>query len=284
LNVVQEPFFLPTKDGDLFCIYRRPARAEVFAHILHVPAFGDEMNKSRAMTARAAREFAALGCGVLQVDLYGCGDSAGEHSEANFRTWVDNLRHAAGWLQSRQDGCGESWLWSLRFGSLLAAALLEQGHDHVPLLLWQPMLAGKQQLNQLLRQKAASETRRDAMGVRALRERLEHGETLEIGGYAIAPTLADELQAISFELPHRYCGAVCWLEVGASTALSAAAQQRVERLRSDGIAVDASGIEGRGFWQSVEMERCDDLVRESAAWVENGLMRGIPREPALLRV
>jgi len=283
LNVVQEPFLLPTRNGDLFCIYRRPASGVVSAQILHLPAFGDEMNKSRAMTARAARAFAALGCGVLQVDLRGCGDSAGEHSEATCQGWADDLHHAVAWLKSRHVGRGMPWLWSLRFGSLLVAALLERGHGQVPLLLWQPMMTGKQQLNQLLRQKVASTVgQRDATRVQELRERFQRGETLEIGGYSISPALAGELEAVSFALPDGYRGAVCWLEVAATTALSTVAQEHVESLRSARIVVDAFAVRGPGFWQSVEIERCDELVQASASWVENGLTRGISREPALL--
>jgi len=33
------------------------------------------MNKSRRMAALQARVFAAMGFGVLQIDLFGCGDS-----------------------------------------------------------------------------------------------------------------------------------------------------------------------------------------------------------------
>ena len=82
MNVVQNAFFLPARGGHCFCVYRRPSRGVSRGVVLHLPAFGDEMNKSRVMTARGARAFAAQGFGVLQVDLLGCGDSDGVLADA----------------------------------------------------------------------------------------------------------------------------------------------------------------------------------------------------------
>jgi alpha/beta superfamily hydrolase len=41
----------------------------------------EELNKSRHVAAAQARAFAAAGYSVLQIDLYGCGDSSGDFGE-----------------------------------------------------------------------------------------------------------------------------------------------------------------------------------------------------------
>ncbi len=49
------------------------------------------MNKSRRMAALQARAFAAMGFGVLQIDLFGCGDSSGDFSDARWDIWKQDL-------------------------------------------------------------------------------------------------------------------------------------------------------------------------------------------------
>ncbi len=255
--------------------------------MLHLPAFGDEMNKSRAMTARAARAFAARGCAVLQLDLLGCGDSSGEHAEATLARWTDNARAALAWLRDRHAAAGTPSLWALRCGALLLTPLLEDAARDAPLLLWQPVLSGMQQLNQLLRQKLAGglfAADAERAGMNGLRDRLRAGETLEVGGYAIAAGLADELAHAAFDVPPGHRGRVAWLEVAASAApaLSPAARAKIERLRAAGVDVAASALRGPGFWQSVEIEHCEPLIDASIAMLGLDRAHALSRDAALL--
>lgn len=267
LTVSQHPFLLPVAGGDCFCVYREPVDLQVTAGILHLPAFGDEMNKSRAMTARAARAFAALGYGVLQIDLWGCGDSSGGHDEAFFDCWIDNLRAAMDWLRSTCRTEGVPVLWCLRGGALLAPPLLGDWRD-APLVLWNPVLSGKQQLGQVLRQKLAGELADSGTsggGTKALRDDLRRGATVEIGGYGISSRLADDLDRATLDLPVAYAGKISWFEVGAlpEASLFPASRAKVESWRASGVDVKAASIAGPGFWQSAEIERCDAVIDAS---------------------
>lgn len=258
---------LPARAGDCFCIYRVPADRPPIGSILHVPAFGDEMNKARAITARAARAFAMLGYGVLQVDLFGCGDSAGEHREGTFSVWTSNLDDAIGWLAARGT-CAPPMLWALRTGALLVPPLLSTCASDASLLLWQPVLSGAQYLTHLLRQKTVSDMEHAGgarIGTGPLRARLAAGETLEIGGYAISPALAVEMDGAEFGVPAGYRGRVDWFEVVNSTPtmLPPSASSRSNAMRDAGVRVECSAVSGPGFWQSVEIERCDALVEAS---------------------
>ena len=286
MRVLQEAFELPVEGGECLCVYRRAAEVPLRGTVLHLPAFGDEMNKARAMTARAARAFAAAGFGVLQVDLLGCGDSSGDHRDATLARWVDNARRAREWLRAKCSGPVE-WLWALRAGALLVPPLTAHEALGSPLLLWQPVLAGEHQLGYLLRQKLASELfgdARDRGGLRALRERLRGGEALEIGGYAISPALAEELERAAFEVPQANGRQIAWFEVTSSPApaLSPAAARRIESLRAVGARVTAAAIAGPGFWQSVEIERCDNLVEASIAALTSEQTHGAPRDAVAL--
>jgi len=80
------------------------------------------MNHTRRAAALLARALAGSGWGVLQVDLFGCGDSDGEFRDASWKTWVDDLITAFDWLQERVGGrvglvgirLGDYSLWILR--------------------------------------------------------------------------------------------------------------------------------------------------------------------------
>jgi exosortase A-associated hydrolase 2 len=283
LNVSQHPFLLPVDDGQCFCVYRAPANAPVVGTVLHLPAFGDEMNKSRAMTARAARAFAGLGYGVLQIDLTGCGDSMGDHADATLSRWTSDLQHAVAWLCERADSETTPILWSLRSGALLASPLLAGLCDCPALLLWQPAMSGAQQVSHLLRQKLASDTVNSSgrLGMRELRQRLQAGESIEIAGYSISARLADELEERTFDVPASFRGRVRWLEITPSTPprLSPASEAKIGELHSRGLSVDANALTGPGFWQSVEIERCDALIDASTNAIEK-LRNALRRDTA----
>lgn len=287
MKVRQETFFLPVDDGECFCVYRLPDAAPIRGTVLHLPAFGDEMNKSRALTARVARSMASRGCGVLHIDLFGCGDSSGEHADATLARWIDNANRAIDWLRDRHATAGTPWLWSLRSGALLIPPLLAGAARDAPLLLWQPIISGAQQLSHLLRQKLVetfADTPGDRSGTRALRERLRRGETLELGGYAISPKLADDFDCAMLCLPSGYCGRIAWLEVVASAtpSLSPVARKKIDEFRSAGVQVSATALEGPGFWQSTEIEQCHRLEEASISALTIGETSALSRDPAVI--
>jgi exosortase A-associated hydrolase 2 len=274
LKIFQDAFYLPVEGGRCFAVLRAPADADVCGTVLHLPAFGDEMNKSRAMTARAARAFAEAGFAVLQVDWLGCGDSSGDHADATLTKWVANARESLKWLRHRHPQSATT-LWALRAGALIVPSLVRETPD-ASLLLWQPVLDGAQLLNHLLRLKAAGAitgARDAASSTKALRERLRAGEALDIGGYEISPTLAVELEAAAFELPAAHRADIGWFEVAASprSTMSPAAATHIERARAGGARVVERIVEGPGFWQSVEIERGDALIAQSIAALTEGM-------------
>ena len=285
MKTLQHAFSLPVEGGACFCIYRCLENGPSAGTVLHLPAFGDEMNKSRAMTARAARALAARGFGVLQVDLLGCGDSSGDHGDASVGAWIDNAQRGLEWLVREGRATAAPWLWCLRAGALLVAPLLHGPARDAPLLLWQPVLSGAQQLNNLLRQKLAGALGAgERIDAKSLRQRWMDGETQEIGGYAISPRLARGLDQAAFDIPAGYRGRVEWVEVSptAAPSISPVARSRIAALRSIGIDVNATAVRGPGFWQSVEIEHCEALIEATAAAMTIERMHGSLRDPVEL--
>src|SRR5690349_8930312 len=112
-----EAFFLPAERGNRFCVVNRPAR-ETRGAILYVHPFAEEMHKSRRTAALQARRLAELGYVVLQIDLLGCGDSAGEFGDARWDIWQSDVQAGLAWLKARVDA--PLALWGLRLGAMLA--------------------------------------------------------------------------------------------------------------------------------------------------------------------
>jgi uncharacterized protein len=251
------PFFLPAQRR-IFAIHHAPAGAARGA-LVFAPPFAEEMNKSRRMVALQARALAAAGWHVLLADPQGTGDSEGDFGDARWANWIEDMAAARAWLAA-QAGM-EPWLWGLRSGALLAAALAAQ---RVPagLLLWQPVLSGRQHLQQFLRLKAGAEwlaseraAKEDAKPLAAL----QAGQAVEVAGYRLDPALALPLAEAAFAVPAALPRLV-WLEVSArADATVSPASQRVLTALPAGVG-QAAVVQGPSFWQALEIETAPALI------------------------
>jgi exosortase A-associated hydrolase 2 len=228
--------------------------------VMHVHAFAEEMNKCRRMAALQATALAAAGYAVLQMDLYGCGDSSGDFADARWEIWMQDLGAAHAWLQQRHPG--PLSLWGERLGALLAldyARSLAQSGASVldKLLLCQPVLAGSAYLTQFLRLKLANEMlggeQGASAGTQGLRAKLAEGSSLEIAGYELAPQLAqaiDGLDATRWACPAR---SLHWLETPTANGGMAPARQRIaDAWTAAGLPLQLHLEPAPAYWLSQE--------------------------------
>lgn len=190
------PFFFDAEPGTRFSLYHGPApHLPLRGAILYVHPFAEELNHSRRMAALQARRFAALGFAVLQIDLFGCGDSCGDFHTARWHIWKRDLAIARDWLAERSPG--PVYIWGLRLGALLALDFATANQVH-GLILWQPFLNGRTSINQFLRR------RQVARHPGALRAELLMRGAIEVAGYELTLPLAqavDGIDAATMELP-----------------------------------------------------------------------------------
>jgi exosortase A-associated hydrolase 2 len=220
------------------------------------------MNKSRRMAALAARELASNGWLVLQVDFFGCGDSAGAFGDATWQDWLNDITQACEWMREQCQGI--RGIWTLRAGSLLAAEWLKSNNEHPSLLFWQPVKNGQQHLIQFLRLKAASEMLSSSSKgvVPKLRAELESGRSVEVAGYMLSPGLADGLGKSRLGLPDNYPGSVTLLEVVAgdrhepSPGIAVLARE----LQEAAVQVHVGTASGPSFWHTLEIETAPALI------------------------
>lgn len=264
-----QAFFLSAAGGQRLCLlHPPPAGHAVRGGVVYIHPFAEELNRSRRMAAQQARAFAQAGYAVLQIDLDGCGDSAGEFGEARWASWVADGVLARQYLADHLNCAPHAlWLWGLRAGCLLAAAVAREDPDTpAKLLFWQPVLSGQQHLNQFLRLKIATDLVKGNRGggTAELVQQLAAGQVVEVGGYTVAPALAHGLALADLEALSPASRVVC-LEVSGSggQSVSPALEAQLARWQAAGCQATGHAIEGPLFWQLAESEACPALVAAS---------------------
>lgn len=239
--------------------------------LIYVHPFGEEMNKSRRMAALQARAFAAIGLGVLQIDLFGCGDSSGEFGNARWNVWKQDLAIAKKWLENRADA--PLSLWGLRLGALLALDFAKSSDSAIDrIILWQPVLSGESFLTQFLRLRLANEilaldTEKKRMtGTDTMRAFLKAGNMLEVAGYELAPDLAaaiDSLKAAELIVTK---SPVHWFEIVGEPArsMTPAGSKVAEGWKREGVDLQVHLVAGPPFWATQEISECPRLVASTA--------------------
>ena len=255
-----QAFFLAGASGQRLCLFHAPAAGAQRGRVLYLHPFAEELNTTRRSVAAQSRALAQAGFAVLQMDLQGCGDSAGDFADATWSGWLNDAEQGQHWLDAHASG--PAWVWGLRSGALLACGLLERlqatGQEPVHLLFWQPVASGAQMLQQFLRLDSASQWLGEGprQGPSAA-QRLAQGECVSIAGYTLSPALAQGLTEARLRPPARATPArLVWLEVApqADAVPSPAATQALGAWRAAGWHVQAHAVTGPVFWQNIGIE------------------------------
>ena len=248
--------------GQRFCLLHEPRGGATRGAIVFVHAFAEEMNKSRRMAALQARALADVGYCVLQIDLYGCGDSSGDFGDASWQDWVEDIAQAARWLQNHTNA--PLWMWGHRCGCLLAAEAAWQFRLECNFLFWAPPASGKQLLQQFLRLKTAGQmlTGAASAGMEALRTQLVEEGFVEVAGYRLPSALANGLEQSTLTPPGQADGRVEWLELSSreSATLSPVSTKASVAWQSAGYTVRCLVVQGPSFWQTTEIEEVPALI------------------------
>ncbi len=269
-----EPFFLDSPQGRLFAVHHRPADGvSIRGQVLCVPPFNEEMNRCRSMVALQAQAFAQMGIGTLMIDLLGTGDSTGNYVDARWNIWLENIRAGVKWLND-QPGGFRGFL-GIRLGAILAAEVLSSMiANDAALMLWQPVVDGKQHFTQFLRMRIAAQMERPHLPketTNSMREQLATGQSVEVSGYEIHPGFATALDAARLEpFAPKTNSSVLWLEqaVQEATQATPASEKVIDGWRSNGAHIDVQFFEGPNFWQVAERAISESAIAATTAWAK----------------
>lgn len=281
-NYVPQPpaqaFFLNAEPGQRFCLYY-PAAADtkIRGAVIYIHPFGDEMNMSRRMAALQAHALAAEGFAVLQIDLFGCGDSSGEFCDARWEIWKEDIVFAKKWLVERH--AVPVSLWGLRLGGLLALDFAKHVDDALhSLILWHPVTSGETFLTQFLRLRLANQMIDDGnekvSGTRALREALAAGAVIEVAGYEIAPALASSLDALDVSTLTPANSKVHWVDIAsdATRPMAPASARTISIWEQQGIDLSLHRVSCPTFWNAQEVVISAELLSVTTSILKQGAL------------
>lgn len=257
--------FLEHAAGCSFCVHFDPP-AGVNRRLVVVPAFGEEMNKSRALVACTARALCGLGVATTVFDLYGTGDSPGELAAADWEAWREELRGVLERLIER-DG-SRPILLAVRSGVLLLDEnILRDAH----VLCWQPVVDGGRFLQQFLRLRVMAEKfagREES--VKDIEARLAAGECVEVAGYPLSQALTAGLGAARL-LTERMAMArrVDLFEFrSGADAVSPALRKLADAIIACGGVAAAHPVDAEQFWATQEIAVPQAVVSATLALIE----------------
>lgn len=250
---------------------------------LFVPAAFEEMNKARRMVAVQARALAAIGGRVALLDPRGTGDSGGDHGDATWGGWCDDVLAAWQWLAS--ESAVPTLLWGMRLGALLAADLVASGRiAPAALVLWQPVASGRAYFTQFLRLATAQQmlgAGGSGSDLKALRATLAEGKSIEVAGYALHPSLVGDAEAVDMTtLPAPHCR-ILWRETSVSErpTLSPWAEKVTARWQTNGTEVNAAATSGPSFWAAQEIVEAPQLIASTTSAI-SAWFGDVERHPA----
>lgn len=260
-----DAFFLEGAKGNLFCIYWH-GHPHTHTHVLLVPPFADEMNKCRRQMFLTGQHLAGLGCGVLTLDLFGTGDSHGDFGEATWDGWLNDIRSGIQWLKTQQTA--KLKLIGIRTGALLCNGVVSESPREIEqCVFWQPVTLGRLFVNQFLRVAVMADMMRDEQGVSAeqMKQELQDGRSVEVGGYDLNASLAKSLSAAQLVPPKDTSTRFAWVEVASSDKpFSPASAKTIKQYQESSIDLQTCLVIGQPFWSTGEITTAPELIEKTA--------------------
>jgi exosortase A-associated hydrolase 2 len=217
------------------------------------------------MMTLQAEAFAAAGIGAIVFDLSSTGDSTGTFEDALWEHWVDDGMAMVD--KALEFGASTIFLLGIRLGAAIALTVAENRKNDIDkLVLWQPVCSGTIHMTQFLRLRLAAALTGEKTGetTRALRQKLQKGEFLEVGGYVLSGMLTAKIEDIKLEeyspdIP------VAWLETLSHepATLGPTSERVIDIWRDRGAHVEATVIPGAPYWSLQETTVAPALIQAS---------------------
>jgi len=267
-----EPAFIEGTRGSLFAMHHAPVQIDQSAEcIIVVPSFAEEMNRCRYMQTLMAQALNKQGFGLLSVDPFGTGDSAGNFAEADWDQWKKDIVSAADY--AKQLGYKNISFLAIRLGTLLAMEAAPYVDNLNRIIFWQPVTNGKATLNQFLRIKIAASIGRDekAETTAHLEELLNEGKNIEVAGYDVSPSLFKGIQSAHINNHLETTSIpIAWFTVLASAERKTPRGdlQAIEKWQGQGTKINHKTVIGPAFWQAHERTLAPDLITATMEYIK----------------
>lgn len=134
-------------------------------------------------------------------------------------------------------------------------------------ILWHPVLNGGLAVNQFLRLAATSQIMgKEGSSPKEIRNILNQGQAVEIGGYELHPELASAIEKQKMEdLFPSQNSSILWQEISLSDPpdFTPASKKVLDIFKANGCRINARAISGNTFWNSVEISTVPNLITDT---------------------
>lgn len=194
---MEEAFFFENEGTRLFAIIHRPKNSKEKKGIIFCHPFGEEKQYSYRAFVRFARELCDRNFHVMRFDCRGYGDSEGDFKDATLETQVADTLKAID-IFKVQFCIQKVGLFGLRLGATIATLAAERDSSIQRLILWFPVINGKEYLDELIKTKIISEltNKMTSLPQREIIEQLKSKGGSDMGGYYLTTEMYEQLLGI----------------------------------------------------------------------------------------
>jgi exosortase A-associated hydrolase 2 len=194
---MEEAFFFENEGIKLFAVLHRPKNNKEKKGIIFCHPYEEEKQYSYRVFVKFARELCDKNFFVLRFDCRGYGDSQGNFEDATLETQVADTLRAIDLLKV-QFGINKVDLLGLRLGGTIAARVAERNDSIEKLILWFPIINGKEYLDELIRIKIFSDltNKMTSLSQRRIIDELKSKGVIDIRGHYLTKEMYEQLLRI----------------------------------------------------------------------------------------
>lgn len=188
-------FFFGVPPSASFGSFHCPNKDEGFSRgVLLCYPVGYEYISVHRVFRQLAIKLCNNGFNVLRFDYFGSGDSSGEMEQAGLQRWIEDIILAAKQLEQRAN-INRICAVGLRLGASMAVLAAKELNIIDSLVLWEPLINGKDYLNELLfSQEKGGQTEINCAEGNGLAAEVQIPH--EFKGFLMSPLLVNDFQKI----------------------------------------------------------------------------------------
>jgi len=233
--------------------------------MLFCDPFAEEKKCAHRVLVEAARFFCTADIICLRFDYRGTGDSPGDFAEATLELWLEDILAAARFMRQALH-VQTLGLLGLRLGGALACQAAFAEKELVDfLVLWEPVIEGKQYLQQNLRRSLIKAMLTDEKKFNPERVRAVHYEMeiFDFDGYPITAEMRRQIEAIDLlGLPRNFPGPTLVVQIGPRQEPAKPYQELADLLGGRAIAVRQEP-----FWARIGLINPKPVIEETELWL-----------------
>ena len=270
-------FYFGNEGKRLFAILHSPDNCREKKGIIFCHPYGEEKQLSYRVLVKFARELCDKGFYVLRFDCFGYGDSQGEFEDATIETQIADTIKAIDLFRT-QLKVEKISLIGLRLGGTISALVAERDARIEKLILWSPIINGKEYLNELFRKKVFSELtskKANASKSQIIKE-LKSGGLVDIEGHFLTRQVYEQLLGVCLTtnvLNFRDSVLICVIKDRPN--LYRSSNGLLEAYKKNGALCKLKVIDYKVFWDSqflYEWYYPTHLYRETLKWIMGDLV------------